>query len=59
MNPTYNAQVRKELKKNSKNIVVSHLGRCIGIQFLYTVPYLLLTLLLYAALFGGPNCKNR
>ncbi|WP_034972077.1 DUF975 family protein [Agathobaculum desmolans] len=53
MNPTYNAQVRKELKKNSKNIVVSHLGRCIGIQFLYTVPYLLLTLLLYVALFGG------
>lgn len=48
----YTSQVRKDIKKECKARVREHLGRCIGIQFLYMVPYILLTVIMYVAMFG-------
>ena len=48
----FTAQVRKEIKKSSKARVTESWGRCIGIQVLYTLPFILLALILYIAVFG-------
>lgn len=48
----YSSQVRKDIKRACKARVKEHFGRCVGIQFLYTVPYVLLIILMYAAAFG-------
>lgn len=48
----FTAQVRKEIKKSSKARVTESWGRCIGIQLLYLVPFVLLGAILYVVLFG-------
>ena len=46
------AQVRKTIKRQCKRRVKEQIGRCVGIQFLYAVPYFLLVLMLYLTIFG-------
>ena len=48
----FTAQTRKEIKKSSKARVTESWGRCIGIQLLYLVPFVLLGAILYVVLFG-------
>ncbi len=48
----YNAQVRRILKKECKERVKAQFGRCVGIQFLYIIPSVLITLILYISVFG-------
>ena len=50
----YNAQTRREIKKAARAQVQAHIGRCIAVRLLYTVPYILLGLLLYLAAFRTP-----
>ena len=45
-------QVRKTIKRQCKRRVKEQIGRCVGIQFLYAVPYFLLVLILYLTIFG-------
>ena len=52
MNNTFTSATRKEIKREMKARVKENLGRCIGIQLLYFVPYVLLMILLYATIFG-------
>lgn len=52
MRQEFTAQTRKEIKKACKGRVMNNLGRCIGINFLYMVPFALLVLLMYLVLFG-------
>ena len=51
MRQEFTAQTRKEIKKACKGRVMNNLGRCIGINFLYMVPFALLVIL-YLSLFG-------
>ena len=46
----YTTQVRKDIKRECKTRVWDCLGRCIGIQFLYGLPFVLLYLIMYAPL---------
>ncbi len=48
----YTAQVRKFIKRECRARVTENLGRCIGVQLLYMAPFALLSVLLYALLFG-------
>ncbi len=48
----YNAEVRRALKKECRDRVQAQFGRCIGIQLLYMVPSVLITVILYIAVFG-------
>lgn len=52
MRQEFTAQVRKEIKRACKGRVTDNLGRCIGINFLYVVPFVLLSLMLYLSMFG-------
>lgn len=52
MRQEFTAQTRKEIKKACKGRVMNNLGRCIGINFLYMVPFALLLVILYLSLFG-------
>lgn len=52
MRPEFTAQARKEIKKICKERVLSNLGRCVGIKFLFSLPFVLLVILMYAAMFG-------
>ena len=45
MKQEFTAQTRKEIKKACKGRVMNNLGRCIGINFLYAVPFVLLFLM--------------
>lgn len=48
----FTAQQRREVKRSCRARVWDSIGRCIGIQLLYAVPYVLLLVILYVALFG-------
>lgn len=52
MRQLFTAQMRKEIKRTCKGRVMDQLSRCIGIQFLYMVPFVLLLMMLYWAMFG-------
>lgn len=52
MKQEFTAQTRKEIKRDCKSRVMSNLGRCVGIQILYAVPFVLLFAMLYLSLFG-------
>lgn len=52
MKPEFTAQARREIKRICKRRVLENWGRCVGIQFLYMLPFVLLVLLMYAVLFG-------
>lgn len=52
MNTEFTAQVRKAVKRECKARVVENWSRCIGIRVLYTVPFVLLAVIQYLALFG-------
>lgn len=52
MRPEFTAQARKEIKKICKERVLSNLGRCVGIKFLFSLPFVLLVILMYAAMFS-------
>lgn len=52
MNGEFTAQARKEVKRACRKRVTGNWGRCIGIQVLYTLPFILLALILYIAVFG-------
>lgn len=52
MKQEFTAQARREIKRICKGRVMGSLGRCIGVQFLYSLPFLLLVILMYAAMFG-------
>ncbi|HIY53081.1 MAG TPA: hypothetical protein H9832_03915, partial [Candidatus Agathobaculum merdavium] len=52
MRPEFTAQARKEIKRICKERVLSNLGRCVGIKFLFSLPFVLLVILMYAAMFG-------
>ena len=52
MRQEFTAQTRKEIKRACKGQVMNNLGRCIGINFLYMVPFALLLLMLYLSMFG-------
>lgn len=52
MRQRFTAQTRKEIKRTCKERVMDNLGRCIGIQFLYSLPFVLLALMLYWVMFG-------
>ena len=49
MRPEFTAQARKEIKRICKERVLSNLGRCVGIKFLFSLPFVLLVILMYAA----------
>ena len=38
----FTAETRRQLKREQKTRVMENLGRCIGIQLMYLVPYVLL-----------------
>lgn len=38
----FTAETRRQLKREQKARVMENLGRCIGIQLMYLVPYVLL-----------------
>ena len=46
MRQRFTAQTRKQIKRTCKEQVMDNLGRCIGIQFLYSLPFVLLALML-------------
>ena len=52
MGSPFTAQQRRKVKHNSRACVWDNIGRCIGIQILCAVPYVLLLVILYATLFG-------
>lgn len=52
MRQLFTAQTRKDIKRACKGRVTDNLGRCIGINVLYMVPFVLLLLMLYWAMFG-------
>lgn len=52
MTREFTAQTRKEIKRACKGHVMNNLGRCIGINFLYALPFVLLFAMLYLSLFG-------
>nr|WP_302649820.1 DUF975 family protein [uncultured Agathobaculum sp.] len=52
MKQSFGGTQRRQIKRACRARVWDRLGRCIGIQVLYAVPYVLLTLMLCAALFG-------
>lgn len=52
MRQRFTAQTRKQIKRTCKERVMDNLGRCIGIQFLYSLPFVLLALMLYWVMFG-------
>ena len=52
MQSEFTAQTRKDIKREVKALVKDNLGRCIGIQLLYFIPYALLMVMLYATIFG-------
>ena len=49
----YNAQVRRDIKKHCRAQVSEHLGRCIAVQVLYAMPFLLLGAILYLVDFSS------
>lgn len=48
----FTAETRRQLKREQKTRVMENLGRCIGIQLMYLVPYVLLMVILYVSVFG-------
>ncbi len=48
----FTAETRRQLKREQKARVMENLGRCIGIQLMYLVPYMLLMVILYVSVFG-------
>lgn len=48
----YTEQTRKDIKRECKAHTLEHLGRCIGINFLYAVPVLLLSLIMLIGIYG-------
>lgn len=52
MRQEFTAQTRKEIKRACKGRVMSNLGRCIGINFLYALPFVLLLVMMYLVMFG-------
>ncbi|MFR5251944.1 MAG: hypothetical protein ACLTF5_03800 [Butyricicoccus sp.] len=48
---SFTAETRRQLK-GSRRRVMENLGRCIGIQLMYLVPYVLLMVILYVSVFG-------
>ncbi len=48
----FTSETRKQLKREQKARVMENLGRCIGIQLMYLVPYVLLMVILYVSVFG-------
>lgn len=52
MGKSFTAQARRQVKRACKGRVLHSLGRCIGVQLLYMLPFVLLVLLMYAVLFG-------
>lgn len=48
----FTAETRRQLKREQKARVMENLGRCIGIQLMYLVPYVLLMVILYVSVFG-------
>lgn len=49
---SFTAETRRQLKREQKARVMENLGRCIGIQLMYLVPYVLLMVILYVSVFG-------
>ncbi|MDY3619094.1 DUF975 family protein [Agathobaculum sp.] len=49
----YTAQVRKDIKRECKARVKERLGSCVGIQFLFALPFVLLTVIMVVAIYGG------
>ena len=49
----WNAQKRKECKRKCKAHVAAHLGSCIGANVLYSLPIILLMLIVYLTMFGS------
>ena len=49
---SFTAETRRQLKREQKVCVMENLGRCIGIQLMYLVPYVLLMVILYVSVFG-------
>ena len=43
---SFTAETRRQLKREQKTRVMENLGRCIGIQLMYLVPYVLLMVIL-------------
>ncbi len=48
----YNSEVRRRIKRECKARVSEYLGRCIGIKFLYMLPSILISVILYISVFG-------
>lgn len=48
----YSKEIRKGIKKECKAHVKERLGSCIGLMFLYGLPFFLLTIMMYGAIFG-------
>ena len=49
----WNAQKRKECKRKCKAHVAAHLDSCIGANVLYSLPIILLMLIVYLTMFGS------
>lgn len=48
----FDAQTRKKIKKESKHKVKEALGRCILLQLLYSIPIMLITIMMYVSAVG-------
>ena len=50
---TFNAQKRREIKRECRSRVSARLGTCIGANFLYGLPIILVLLIVYITMFGS------
>lgn len=50
---TFNAQKRREIKRECRSRVSARLGTCIGANFLYGLPIVLVLLIVYITMFGS------
>ena len=48
-----NAQIRRDIKRHCRVRVSENLGRCIAVQVLYALPFVLLGVILYVAMFDS------
>lgn len=48
----YTSQVRKDIKRECKARTKERLGSCVGLQFLYAIPILLIMLMMMSAMYG-------
>lgn len=49
----YSPEVRKSIKAECKEIVKNRLGACVGIQFLYLLPFMLIGIIMMISMIGN------